>query len=74
MRLKTIWTIPAMTLRERIRRTSDLLNMKIAGRLPKRVKYWAYIQAGSSAMSSDAVVTDQNFMELLKTMPGEPRS
>jgi len=74
MKLTTIWTLPAMTLAERVHRTRDLANMKIAHRLPKRVKYWAYIQSGSSAMLPHEVVGEQTFMDLLKRLEGEPRS
>lgn len=41
----TIWTIPAMKLSERLRRTRDWAAMKAAGKLPKRIKYWAAIQS-----------------------------
>lgn len=74
MKLSTIWTLRAMSLAERIRRTLDLLDMKIASKLPKRVKYWAFIQSGSSAMLPDEVVGSQNYMDLLKRLDGEPRS
>lgn len=49
MRLTTIWTMPAMTLRERLRRTADAMDMAIAWRLPKRVRYWAFVYAALDA-------------------------
>jgi len=74
MKLTTIWTLPAMTLAERVRRTLDLFDMKIASALPKRVKYWAFIQSGSSAMEPHEVVGSQGFMDLLQRLEGAPRS
>lgn len=32
-----------MSLRERCRRTADWADLKIAARLPKRVRYWAFV-------------------------------
>lgn len=56
MRFLTIWTIPAMTLPERLRRTRDWAAMKIASRLPKRVRYWTALQEiGKATMHSPEV-------------------
>lgn len=43
MRLKTIWTLPAMSIRERVRRTVDLFALQIAAKMPDRVRLWATI-------------------------------
>lgn len=51
MRLKTIWTIPAMTVRERSRQTREWAERKAAALLPRRVRYWATIQEVSRAAS-----------------------
>ena len=40
MRLITIWTIPAMSMFERIRRTADWADLAIARKLPRRIQYW----------------------------------
>lgn len=72
MKLKTIWT-PAMTLAERFRQTGDWLAQAAAARLPKRVRYWAFIHAGVRAIPSDAVVPDQLFVDVLKNVDGGPR-
>lgn len=45
MRFTTIWTIPAMSLSERLRRTSDWAAIKLAWALPDRVLYWAAVRA-----------------------------
>jgi hypothetical protein len=63
-----------MSLAERIRRTRDVRNLWIAHHLPKRILFWAYVYAGSSAMNKDTVVPEANFTELLKTMPGQPHA
>jgi hypothetical protein len=46
MRLKTIWTIPAMSLRERLSRTGELVLMTTAHHLPRRLAYWSFIDTG----------------------------
>lgn len=73
MKLSTIWTIPAMSLKERLARTADWADMAIAARLPKRVKYWSFVLVGAKAIGDD-VVPDANYMELLERVPGRPRS
>ena len=73
MKFTTIWTTPAMTLAERFRRTGDWLAQVAAARLPKRVRYWAFIQAGAGAIPADAVVPDQLFVDVLKNVDGGPR-
>ncbi len=45
MRLRTIWTLPGMALRERWHRTGEWAAMKIAWALPRRVLYWAAVRA-----------------------------
>jgi len=62
MRLRTIWTLPGMALRERWRRTWDeWLAIKIAWALPRRVLYWAAVRAACVAEPnlnpSDVTVT-----------------
>jgi hypothetical protein len=74
MQLKSIWTIPGMDFAERIRRTRDVLNLKLATMIPQRVLYWAYIRAGSKAMLPDEIVGEQSFIDLLKRMEGTPHS
>ena len=73
MRLTTIWTIPAMTFGERVRRTADLAAQTVAAHLPKRVRYWAFIQVGGAAIPADAVVPEQSFMDVLARAEGGPR-
>lgn len=75
MRLTTIWTMPAMSLTERLRRTIDLAAITTAARLPQRVRYWTFIQVGVKAMLDDEVVGSQHFFDLLERTPtGWPRS
>lgn len=73
MKLSSIWTFPAIPLKERMRRTADWVDMEIAARLPKRVKYWVFVLVGAKAIGND-VVPDANYMELLERVPGRPRS
>ena len=74
LKLTTIWTIPACSLGERLRRTVDLAAMNAASTLPKRVRYWTFIQVGSKAMGPNDIVPDVKFMDLLKNAEGGPKS
>lgn len=65
MKLKTIWTIPAMTVRERMRRTGELAIQSLAHRLPRRLAYWSFIDSGARYIKSDEVVPDVRYTELL---------
>lgn len=74
MRLTTIWTMPAMAVSERLRRTVDWAAQEVAARLPERVRYWVFIQAGGRAMRDDEIVGSQTFFDLLERVPpGRPR-
>lgn len=56
MKLTTIWTIPAMPLTERLRRTRDWAAQEFAARLPKRIKYFVTLQQiGKATMTSPNV-------------------
>jgi hypothetical protein len=72
-KLTTIWTLPAMTLRERLRRTADWADLKIAARLPKRVRYWAFVLASLDAMGNE-VPHGMSFEDVHQRVPGTPRT
>lgn len=56
MRFRSIWTAPAMTLRERLIRTRDWAAREIGARLPLRVRYWVTMQEiGRATMDSPNV-------------------
>lgn len=44
MRFWTIWTVPAISLGERLRRTRDWAAMTLGAKLPLRVRYWVTLQ------------------------------
>lgn len=73
MKLTTIWTIPAMTLTERLRRTHDAAMRTIAAHLPKRIAYWNYIHQGIRAIEDNEVVPDVTFCTVLSRLDGGPR-
>lgn len=73
MKLTTIWTIPAMTLAERLRRTADWAAFTLAARLPKRVRYWAFIQVGGKAIEPHEIVPEVKFTDVLARAEGGPR-
>jgi len=68
MRLRTIWTIPAMTVRERLRRTREWAAMEVGARLPLRVRYWTAMQeiAHATRDSKDTMATPLD--EILKNL------
>lgn len=70
MRLKTIWTIPAMSTMERLRRTREWATMKVANRLPKDIRYWVVIQelAKASKDSPNRHIMATPIEDILKNM------
>ena len=72
MKITTIWTIPAMSITERLRRTGDAFVQGIAHRLPRRLAYWSFIDSGVRAIGND-VVPDARYMDLLQRLEGGPR-
>jgi len=70
MKLATIWTLPAMSLTERLARTVDLAAFTAAAKLPARVRYWTFIQVGTKAMPDDAIIPSVLFMDLLENAEG----
>lgn len=56
MRLRLIWTMPAMTMTERFRRTRDWAALAVASKLPLRLRYWVTLQEiGRATMKSENV-------------------
>ena len=71
MKLSTIWTIGAMTFRERLNRTGEWLAQKIAASLPKNVRYWAFIQEASRGignMPPTTVVPEVRLFEVVDAL------
>jgi len=66
MRLWTIWTMPAMSLRERLNRTGEWAVIKIAHRLPRRLAYWSFIDTGVRYMKHDEIVPEVTYTDLLQ--------
>lgn len=73
MKLLTIWTLPAVPLRERLRRTADAVDLAVAARLPKRVRYWAFVLASLDAMGNESP-SAMSFDDVHKRVAGGPRS
>lgn len=69
MKLRTIWTIPAMDLGERLRRTGDWAAFEMAAALPRRVRYWAFVQVGGATLKPDEIVPDALFVDVLARAP-----
>lgn len=68
MRFWTIWTIPAMTLGERLSRTRDCLAMAIGRRLPLRIRFWVTMQEIGKATSNSPNVPMTALQEILKEL------
>lgn len=66
MHLTTIWTIPAMSFRERLNRTSEVFIRSVAHRLPRRLAYWSFIDTGVRLIRSDEIVPEVRYTELLQ--------
>lgn len=62
-----------MSLRERLRRTADATDLAIAARLPRRVRYWAFVLASLDAMGGE-VPHGQTFEQVHQRVPGTPRT
>lgn len=55
MRLTTIWTLKGMPLKERLRRTLELLYMFVAFKLvPKPIRYWIVVKETNNASGNSS--------------------
>lgn len=66
MRLTTIWTMPAMSVREKFRRTGEVALIAIAHRLPRALAYRSFIDTGVRHLRDDEVVPEVRFTEILE--------
>jgi hypothetical protein len=73
MRLKTIWSIPAMSMSERLRRTVDWAAMEAARKLPPRVKYWATMQSIARATRESPNIPATTVDQVLSRLDGGPK-
>lgn len=68
MKIWTIWTLSAMSFKERLRRTRDWAAIKVASRLPKRVRYWTAIQEMAHATQASPNIPATPLDEVLKNL------
>jgi hypothetical protein len=66
MRLVTIWTIGAMSFRERLNRTGELAMRTLAHRLPRKLAYWSFIDTGVRYIQPDEIVPEVHYTDLLQ--------
>jgi len=66
MKITTIWTMPTLTMRERVSRTVEAAWRGAAHRLPRQLAYWSLIDSGVRHIESDEVVPDVPFMVILE--------
>lgn len=76
MRLKTIWTMPAMDFTEKLRRTRDWGAQEIAARLPLRIRYWVTLQEIGRATADSPHIPATPLDDILKRLesPFEKRT
>lgn len=68
MRFWTIWTIPAMSVAERLRRTRDWAAMKVGAKLPLRIRFWVTMQEVGYASRNSANVPATPLDEILRNL------
>lgn len=73
MKFWTIWTMPAMSLAERLRRTRDWLAMEIGARLPLRIRYWVTMMEIGRATTTSPNIPATPLDEILKNL-NHPKS
>lgn len=72
MTLTTIWTIPAISTRERLRRIGDDWFLRgLAHRLPRRLAYHSLIDSGVRYMEPTAEVPAVPFMDVVQRFGSE---
>jgi hypothetical protein len=69
MRLTTILTLPGATLSEKGRRIRDWVAQKVAGILPRRVRYWSTIGDLAKATTASANVPATPLDEVMRNLP-----
>lgn len=73
MRFWTIWTIPAMSIKERLKRTRDWAAMEFGARLPKRIRYWVTMKEIAHATRNSKNIPATPLDEVLRNLDA-PRS
>lgn len=65
MKFWTIWTLPSLSLRERINRTVEWGWRTAAHHLPRPLAYWSFIDSGARLIGPGEVVPEARYTELL---------
>lgn len=66
MKFWTIWTMPAMSLAEKLRRTYEWLLILLASHMPRKLGYWVVIIHGSRYFEPTEVVPEVRFMDVVQ--------
>jgi hypothetical protein len=64
--LRTIWTLPASNLLEKVELTEEFAYRTVAHHLPRRLAYWSLIDQGVRHIKEDEVVPEVLFTDLLQ--------
>lgn len=73
MKFTTIWTMRGTSLGWKISEMGNSLALRVAARLPKRVKYWAFVLVGTKATDDNEVMGDVRFLDLMERAEGAPK-
>lgn len=68
MRFWTIWTLPACSIRERLKRTRDWAALTIGAHLPLRIRYWVTIKEIGHATVDSPNVPATTLDEILNNL------
>lgn len=73
MKLRTIWTLRGLPLRERLQRTPDALALAAVRFIPARVRYWTAMRGIAAATTDSPDIPATPLDAILKNLPGGPR-
>jgi hypothetical protein len=68
VKLKTIWTMPAMAFKERINRTKEWAALAVAVMLPKRVRYWVTVSEIAKATIDSPNIPATPLEEIMRAL------
>lgn len=68
MRLRTIWTMPGMSLRERLERNTEWWSITIAALIPARLRYYVTLMEIGHATRNSENVPATPLDEILRNM------
>lgn len=68
MRFSSIWSLPGLPLTERLVRTRDWAAQELAGRLPRRLRYWVTMLDLAKATKDSPNILATTLDEILRKL------